>query len=611
MGKKKEAALKGLSKKDRRKLEEREAEIAAELKRRSKKSEKKHGEKKKGKAPKPGKKGGNVTVFPTEAPVVVDAAALGTMTIGPEAPIVTEADPDAFSGVESIVTHEAEKAEKKAKHPHLEHLDEVARLAAIADNPDVPKKVRKAAKLELETKRAESEARMAAKTIETDAEIKARVQKKRAEREAAAPKDPKMSAAEDALEGETETEYQWRKKAERDQATTVEVVETEKGREFVAGVATEETAETTTSDPLTETFAKPSEAPRELEEGRNGYKIMMLKDGVPDPRTVRQYTRVTTFVGNIDDTTTLGQWEKRLLAVGISVNATEPRESTPFVSEIADLTHRRDVTIAKAEKADRKGKLEIGEVARITAAAEKEWRDAMNTIVDEALELAGRNDKAEAGTNLHTLTEISDAKGIGAVEAMRVRDEITANELASIKAYAARMERLGAKVIHTEAVVVSDDMKYAGRLDRIILAKLPELTLERLVDGKWEKYTRPADTRARRYVMDVKSGRVDLGAGKISRQLSAYALGDLYDLETGERSKHGASRDIALVFHLPQGAGTCAVYAVDLKEGTKLLKLSAEVRRGRTAGNHVINTDVDIADPQPGGVVLETETAAE
>jgi len=169
---------------------------------------------------------------------------------------------------------------------------------------------------------------------------------------------------------------------------------------------------------------------------------------------------------------------------------------------------------------------------------------------------------------------------------------VTDTDLASIEAYAERMRRLGAKVMHSEAVVVNDAMGYAGRLDRIIMCKLPEITLS---DGT----VRPADQRARRYVADIKSGRIDLGGGKIARQLAAYALGDLYDLETGERSRHSAGRDVALVFHLPQGKGTCTVHAVDLKAGAALLKLSAEVRRARNTGKKALNVSVDIADPAP------------
>lgn len=378
-----------------------------------------------------------------------------------------------------------------------------------------------------------------------------------------------------------------------------EVVETEQGRIFETGAPTAKPA-----------FVNPSNAAPELEEGRNGYKIIQVgADGKPDPRKVRQMTRVTTFVGNIDDETTLKKWDKRMVAEGIAkdVLTHEPHNGeTPLIAQINDIAHRRDVAVAKAIKADRKGKLGIGEVGRLVAAAEKEAKDALDAIVEDAAALAGRNDKANFGTHLHTLAEMSDEKGVDAVRQAHESGElvahdndgaqglepmpVTATDVASIEAYAARMARLGAKVIYSEAVIVNDEMGYAGRLDRVIMARLPELTLS---DGT----VRPADQRARRYVADIKSGRIDLGAGKIARQLAAYALGKVYDPKTGERTTHGAARDVALVFHLPQGEGVCTVHAVDLKAGVALLKLSAEVRRARNTGRKTIDTTVDIADP--------------
>lgn len=370
----------------------------------------------------------------------------------------------------------------------------------------------------------------------------------------------------------------------------VEAVETEHGREFQVG-------ESVNADPAEE-FAKPSDATPFLESGRNGYKIIQLdKDGNPDPKVIRQYTRVTTYVGNIDDETTLKEWTLRMLAEGLTKNAED------FLPRVADITHRRDLAIAKAEKADRKGKLEIGELGRITTAANKEARTALNELVDEALELAGRHEKADAGTHLHDLAEIADNRGIDAVRAMHEEPEgaehvVTGNDLASIEAYVDAMNRLGAENIISEAVIVNDAMKYAGRLDAIKFAKLPAI-----VDPKSDEVIRPADQRRRRYVFDVKSGNIEYAAGKISRQLAAYAHGDLYDLADGTRTPSGVARDLAIVVHLPLGTGECHVYAVDLKEGHRLLKLSESVRAGRSTGRKTIRHDIDLAAPAP----VETE----
>lgn len=571
MGNKKKAALAGLSKKERKALEKKAARLQAELAERE--AAKKAGKKdKKSKGEKPSKKASKKAK---------------AETVTPAEPVEAET---------LTVTPAAAKAERKAKREAKAGTkrDETIDAATGQTHPEVI--------VERKAERDQTQA-------ELDAEIRARVQAKRAAREAGEPVDVTAARMPDALPGESEVEYQQRRLREKTEADAIEktaaavealgqaieVVETETGREFAAGASV-----------ATDEFAKPSETPRELGEGRNGYKIIQLDaEGKPDPRKVRQMTRVTTFVGNIDDETTLKQWDKRKVVEGLALDATSP-DSAGLIPKVNEIAHRRDVKIAKAIKADRKGKLGIGEVGTIVAAAEKEARDALNAIVEEAAELAGRNSKARAGTHLHSLAEISDEKGIDEVCRMHEAGEtildvetgedvpITATDLASIEAYAERMTRLGAKVIESEAVIVNDEMGYAGRLDRVIMARLPELTIGKGTPGE---YVRPADQRARRYVADIKSGRVDLGAGKIARQLAAYALGDLYDLETGERSRHSAVRDIALVFHLPQGAGVCTVHPVDLKAGAALLKLSAEVRRARNTGRKTIDTTVDIADP--------------
>lgn len=573
MGKKKEA-------KKLAALAAREAELAAELERRKaakKKAKAKAGKpsKKKGK----GKKKAKHIASPTLA--AVDAGALGVMTISAEAPIVpqgyvetpTEAEPDRITRAEIIDAVEGPRAE-------IIGADGKKKAAAEAEKLDAEIKAR------LATKKAARKEGKAAIVAEADSVDRSDEDAVRAYNVKA------VAVGATLLTSDAERE----KIADRQ---TVEEVATEEGRVFEAGEAKPE-AEAVT-------FAKPSDAAPELEEGRNGYKIIQLgADGKPDPKKVRQLTRVTTFVGNIDDETTLKKWDKRMVVEGLAIDAhrPEPEGVDPLVVQVNDIVHRRDVAISKATKQDRKGKLGIGEVGSLIAAASKEAKDALDKIVEEAAEIAGRNKKARAGTHLHTLAEISDAQGVDAVRIMHedgttIHDDetgedvpVTETDLASIEAYAERMARLGAKVIESEAVIVNDAMGYAGRLDRIIMCKLPELTL---ADGT----VRPADQRAKRYVADIKSGRVDLGAGKIARQLAAYALGDLYDVETGARSRHSASRDIALVFHLPQGEGVCRVHAVDLKAGAALLKLSAEVRRARNTGKKTIDTSVDIADPAP------------
>lgn len=538
-----------LSKKERKRLAAEAERIERELAERKAAAKKAKKKGKKAKAEKPAAPPQILDAKAERAAKRAERVKLGKVT-ATTAPIGTPA--------EEMTEKKAKRSDALSAGPELD--------AALAADTDAAIKARVNAKREAR----ERDERLAAQQVKVAADRAERVAaaKAEAEREGAA---PDTERSDEIVKKATEAFDAAESRAK--EAQVAEVVETEAGREIVVG-----------TEPEAPVFAKPSEAPRELEEGRNGYKIIMLDaDGKPDPKTVRQMTRVTTFVGNIDDETMIRDWEKRLLAEGLSASADE------YAPRVNDLVHRRDVTIAKARKADRKGKLDIGELGDIEADAMKAYRAGMKELIDEALEAAGRHEAAEKGTNLHALAELADAEGIDAVRSKHEDGEISATDLASIEAYVEAMQRIGAKVIAAEAVIVNDAMRYAGRLDRVYAAKLPALFDK---DGTM---TRPADVRSKRYIGDIKSGRIDLGAGKIARQLAAYAHGDYYDLETGARTKHSAGRDVALLIHLPQGKGTCHVYIVDLKEGLAGLKLSASVRAARNTGKKAVDLTTDLA----------------
>lgn len=342
--------------------------------------------------------------------------------------------------------------------------------------------------------------------------------------------------------------------AERQQV--VEQVETDHGREFAVGTSVSE-----------DEFAKPSDAPRELEAGGKGYKIIALgADGKPDPRTVRQLTRVTTYIACLEDKTNLEAWKLRTLLEGAALDTFDeggPRNGDKL-SAIADLMHVRDVALAKAAKADRKGKLEVGERARIETAATKAFKDAVNAIATELLELGGVHEKANRGTNLHALTELADAG-----KPLPDDESVTPTDRASVAAYGAALERAGIKVVASEVVVVDDVARRAGRLDRVVL------------------YRPKGAQRAKRVVADIKTGRIDYGFTKIEQQVAAYADGKAYDLDTGERTPLGADRHLGLLIHVPQGEGTAYVYELDLDRGRRGNKLAGAVREWRTESGRV------------------------
>lgn len=539
---------------------------------------------------------------------------------------------------------EAPKAWRKAARKELERRDDEPRELE-SDEPVKPKKSKgegdkpvKPARPEKSAKAKTVEAaegvlagvstdaaREAAETAleaaseasddETDDEIKARVRAKREARAAAAVKGasgkpvandvPGSARMPDAIGDESEVEYQHRKAAEKGGATApsktnppkakgkkaaadpaieyatavaeelgqvAEVVETEKGREFAVG--------TPAAD---ETFGKPSEAPAvDFETNGNGqYKVKRPSDG-----KIVGYTRVTTFIGTNEDRTLLEAWKMRILLEGVGINDS-PDESgridEPVVAKVRDLMHVRDVAIAKARKDDRKGKLAPGQYGTIVDGAWSAFKRDLDALAESLLELGGAHEKAAKGTQLHELFEVHDREGMDAIDAMAVAGTITSADLADVEAYARAIEAAGIKIIpeYIEAPVVIHDEKIAGRLDRVVMARMP------------------GAARAAKYVLDVKSGRIDLGAGKIAQQLEKYSKGTPYDLDTHETlAPHGASRTKALVLHLVPGSAKASIHPVDLSLGRVGNDLSAKVRTFRNDGKRSIDLTVDLADPK-------------
>lgn len=448
---------------------------------------------------------------------------------------------------------------------------------------------------------------------ESDESIKARVKAKREARaaEAAAKGEPypnpnltapDSARGDDALEGESEVDYQWRKAREREEAEAaakpakasktpkaepapaepvaqvVGEVETEEGRIFEAGVVVPDPAEA-------RGFALPSEAPTgppDFEVNGNGqYKIKRPSDG-----KVVGYTRVTTFIGTNEDRTLLERWKLRILLEGVALNDTpdeKGRVDEPVVARVRELIHVRDLTIAKARKQDRKGKLVPGQYSTIVDAAWSTFKKDLDALGESLLELGGVHVKAAKGTELHELTELYDREGIDAVGELLLAGAITQDDLADVEAYARALKAADIKILpeYIEAPVVIHDEKIAGRLDRVVMARLP------------------GAARAARYVFDTKTGRIDLGAGKIAQQLEKYAKAVPYDLETHETLEpHKASRTKGLVLHLVPGSAEAHIYVVDLGTGRVGNDLSAKVRAYRNDGKRAIDLTVDLAKPE-------------
>ena len=361
-----------------------------------------------------------------------------------------------------------------------------------------------------------------------------------------------------------------------------EMIETETGREFAVGVPADVEHETVTASVKGDEFATPTEAPPVIEfDGLGRYKIFN-----PETGKSKGYTRTTTYIDCLEDKSSLDKWKLRVLLEGVALNETtvasvgsaEMTESYPYMVLVRDEMHKRDVALARARKADRKGKLEVGELATRKAEAVKEFNRAMDTIAHDALELGGVHEKANKGTDLHALCELADEQGLDAVAALLETGDATPADLADVTAYVELVARLGIKMVESEQMVVNDTLGVAGRLDRLALFKFP------------------GAQRAVRVIADIKTGRVDYSAGKIGMQLLVYATAKGYDLEKpAERRDLKASKTRALLIHLPQGTGTAFAYEVDLTLASKGLKLAGEVRAWRNAGKRVYDLKAPLA----------------
>lgn len=178
----------------------------------------------------------------------------------------------------------------------------------------------------------------------------------------------------------------------------------------------------------------------------------------------------------------------------------------------------------------------------LKAASANGDKKLLNEVAKAATEAAGSSQAATTGTALHAITEQLD----------RGEDPlIPPSAQPDVDAYKDATGLLSMKLI--EVFVVNDELQVGGTFDRVVETH----------DG-------------RRFVADIKTGKIDYGASKIAMQLALYARSQRY-LLNGERHPLSVDQTRGLVIHLPAGAGECSLHWADLDAGWRGVEIARDV----------------------------------
>ena len=216
------------------------------------------------------------------------------------------------------------------------------------------------------------------------------------------------------------------------------------------------------------------------------------------------------------------------------------RRATTFVGCLEDTFNlsrwqQRNVAVGLADRPD----------LLLSVAAHRDDKAKLNQLCEDAAEAAKAHAAATTGTAVHALTEIVD-RGLD----LPILPE---SALADVAAY--RLATAGIEWLAIERGIVVDDLTVHGTPDRI----------GRLPDG-------------RVVVLDLKTGSVEYGMGKIAMQLAMYAHGQFYDHVTGTRHEMPmVDLNTAIVIHLPAGSGTCELLEVDIEAGWEGVTVASQV----------------------------------
>lgn len=283
----------------------------------------------------------------------------------------------------------------------------------------------------------------------------------------------------------------------------------------------------------------------------------VLKPG----QRLKAYTRTTTYIDVLDDKSNLEQWQMRMVLVGV---ARKP-ELTNEVGSLYEQQMAAERVLKLLPPSTSKEDREEAE------AAVKTPKDAINRKAQIAKQEAGAEDKADKGSELHSLSELKD-------QDLDLPPGISFEDVLDLDAYTRASE--GFKIIHMEKLVVCDELCVAGTPDRVSVWEAGDelIAPDGSVIGGDEML-----------ITDLKTGTVEFGGLKMAMQLALYSRSKLYDHRTGERTEMGkVNQKWGVIMNIPAGTGEGALYWTDLELGWEAVLLAGQVRRMRSVGKKAL-----------------------
>lgn len=241
---------------------------------------------------------------------------------------------------------------------------------------------------------------------------------------------------------------------------------------------------------------------------------------LPDGKTIRSHTRVTTMCKKVEDSTLIDAWRERQLAYGLGSEAAEDLYAT--------VASHRD-----PHGVDRK---------------------VYTEVIDKVHEVAGTNRKSRLGTALHRFCEEVDRGRMKLTQVpKRWRDRV-AQYQETLVDNGIRIDPDG-----IETIYIDDRHRVAGMGDRRLFLS---------------DYRLPV-------IGDLKTGSgVELGASAMTTQLAIYQDHTAtYDVATKRRGPRAEMDNrIGIIIHLPQDGDTCQLHQVNLAQGRENYMVALEVR---------------------------------